>query len=627
VRRIDMTGSGIKPLITGYLQLRRIAVIALLLPTTIMAQERISRPGVYSGYSRMLYQEVVHNSQYLVMRDGTKLAATIYRPAIDGKAVQVPYPVIWEGTTSRGRRNTDGTVQLSAEVSWGIEPGGLQGILEIVKFGYVLVQVERRGQSASMGYMRGYHDWTESLDAYDITEWLARQPWSDGKIGVFGCSNTGEAALHAATDMPPHLKAVFAGCYSWNKYDGFFRGGILANWGTGPQSAPASSGLTAIPVDEDKDEAMLKEAVKQHEQEIKLLALWKGMPYRDSWSDLVSSRFWQEGSVSTYQVAIERTGVGVYSYGGWYDDFRREAFVASINLHNPTKLLIGPWGHCQTSGLDIITERLRFFDYWLKGIDNGIMNEPQIYYYTVGAPEGTEWRFTSRWPLPNERATEYFLHAGGALGTKAPAGAVGKDDYTVSYDVTCPKPVGLGQTCVLDDKGITYTSAALTADMELTGHPVVHLWVSSTAKEGNFFAYLEDVAPDGGAKIITDGRLRGSLRKLNTPPYSFMGLPWHRSFQEDALEFFPGRPEELVFDCLPLSYIFGSGHRIRLTITGADPREKDRIEISPPPRISIFSDSTRSSYITLPVIPNGGGHADKQSGKPDLAQACVSGCD
>jgi len=104
-----------------------------------------------------------------------------------------------------------------------------------------------------------------------------------------------------------------------------------------------------------------------------------------------------------------------YSYGGWYDDFRREAFVASTSLHNPSKLLIGPWGHCQNDGLDLITERLRFFDYWLKGIDNGIMKEPKIYYHTVGAPEGTEWRFTSQWPLPDERTTKYYLQAGGAL--------------------------------------------------------------------------------------------------------------------------------------------------------------------------------------------------------------------
>jgi len=93
------------------------------------------------------------------------------------------------------------------------------------------------------------------------------------------------------------------------------------------------------------------------------------------------------------------------------------------------------------------------------------------------------------------------------------------------------------------------------------------------------------------------------------------------------MPFTHGKPEELVFDLLPLSYIFEKGHRIRLTITGADPREKDRVQSSPAPRITIYRDATHSSYITLPVIPNGGGHADSRSVKPDPAQACASGCD
>jgi len=126
--------------------------------------------------------------------------------------------------------------------------------------------------------------------------------------------------------------------------------------------------------------------------------------------------------------------------------------------------------------------------------------------------------------------------------------------------------------------------------------------VSSTARDVNFFVYLEDVAPDGSVSIITDGRLKGSLRALGTPPYSVFGLPWHRSFQEDALAFEPGRPAEVVFDCLPLSYVFAAGHRIRVTITGADPRERERIELSPPPTITIHRDRLRSSCILLPVI-------------------------
>ena len=608
-----MLGSTIIERIPIQLLLQWFAVIVLLLPILAMAQEVISKPGEYRGYSRMLYDEVVHNSQYIVMRDGTRLAVTIFRPAIDGKAVETPYPVIWEGATSRGMRNPDGTVMLMADLmgqyAQGKERVGLQSDLDIVKFGYVLATVERRGQGASMGYMRGYHSWIESLDAYDTTEWLAKQSWSDGNVGVYGCSNTGEAAMHVPAAMPPHLKAIFAGCYSWNKYDGFLRGGILANWGTGPQSNPISAGLKAIPVDEDKDESMLKEAIRQHESEINLLALWKNMPYRDSWSDLVKSRFWMEGSTSTYQVPIERTGVGIYSYAGWKDDFRREQFVAYSALHNPSKLLIGPWEHCQNQGFDLITERLRFFDYWLKGIDNGIMKESPIYYYTIGAPRGAKWRFTSQWPLPDEMPTKYYLEANGILSTTSPDNSDGKDDFLVNYDVTLPK-TGTGfeqiwQSCVLDDKGITYTSSVLPTDIEFTGHPIVNLWISSTAEEGNFFVYLEDVTPDGSVSIVTDGRLKGSLRSLNTPPYKFLGLPYHRSFQEDARPFTPGQPTQLIFDCLPMSYVFKSGHRIRLTITGADPREKDRSQLSPPPRITIFRDSVHSSYISLPMIPNG----------------------
>jgi hypothetical protein len=107
---------------------------------------------------------------------------------------------------------------------------------------------------------------------------------------------------------------------------------------------------------------------------------------------------------------------------------------------------------------------------------------------------------------------------------------------------------------------------------------------------------------DGKVSIITDGRLKGSLRAMGTPPYSVFGLPWHRSFQEDAQAFVPGQPAEVVFDCLPLSHLFAPGHRIRMTITWADPREKDRMQLFPPPTISIHRDAVHSSYITLPII-------------------------
>jgi putative CocE/NonD family hydrolase len=567
---------------------------------------KVSRPGVYTGYSAQLYSDVSIHSQYIVMRDGIRLAATIYRPAIDGKADTSPWPVIWEGTTSRGRRNPDGSISYDAMRKTATIPGGLSAMTDLVKYGYVVVQIERRGQGASMGAMRGYHGWTESLDAYDITEWLAQQPWSNGRIGVYGCSNTGEAALHAATAMPPHLQAIFAGCFAWNKFDGFYRGGILANWGTGPQFAPMSAGMASIPVDEDKEEALLKQAIQEHQKQTNLLGLWESMPFRDSWSPQVESRFWIVGSVSTYQTQIERTSVGIYMTGGFKDDFRREQIIAYSNLHNPSKLLIGPWLHCQNEGFDLVTERLRFFDYWLKDIKNGIMNEPPIYYYTAGAPQGQEWRSATQWPLPNEQPTPYYLQAGKRLGMEKPVGASSKDTFQVNYNVEKEAHPGaflFQPPGPQDEKGITYTTPALTREMELTGHPIVHLWVSSTANDGHFFAYLEDIDPSGKATVVTDGRLRASLRALGTAPYKLLGLPYHRGFAEDAEPLRPGQPEELVFDMLPLSRIFPAGDRIRITITGADPREKDRPESTPSPVVSIYRDRTHQSYIVLPLIP------------------------
>src|SRR5690606_1629981 len=117
--------------------------------------------------------------------------------------------------------------------NYGISRGhGISEFPNLAHHGYVVVQVARRGLGQSFGVRRGYHDRNEAQDAYEITQWLAEQPWSDGRVGVYGCSNSGDAALHVMSVRPPALKAVFAGCFSWHKYDAFRRGGIFAQWGT-----------------------------------------------------------------------------------------------------------------------------------------------------------------------------------------------------------------------------------------------------------------------------------------------------------------------------------------------------------------------------------------------------------
>ncbi|MFC4003829.1 CocE/NonD family hydrolase [Prauserella oleivorans] len=579
--------------------------MALLLVTAVPAtaaeaEPRISRPGEYSGYAPVLYDEWVRTSQYVPMRDGTRLAVDLYRPAVDGRAVDTPHPVVWEHQLSRASRAEDGTVNLAGVTS---------GMAELTRYGYVVAYVDRRGNGASFGTMTGYHSRTEAADAYDIMDWLATQPWSDGQIGVFGCSNTGEAAMHAATAGSPHLKAVFAGNYSFHKYDGFQRGGIRANWGVGPNRT-IEEDLRNLPVDADPNGELLYQAALEHQANTQLRDMWRAAPFRDSHVDSVGARPWIDYSVATYAERIERSGVPIYSYDGWDDDFRKEILVSAATLSNPHKVLIGPWPHCGHEGFDLVAEQHRFFDYWLKGIDNGIMAEPPIHYYTTSGETG-RWNSAKSWP-PEASATRYYLAEGptgtvgsvndGALTTSTPRGHGGADVYHVDYSVSCPEPVGLNQTCPQDERGLTYTSAPLPEATELTGHPVVSLRLSSTAADGNVFAYLESVAPDGSVRILTDGRLWLSIRDTAKAPFDVLGTPWHRGLERDAEPMRPHKAERVSFDMLPVSTVVPAGHRLRVTITGADVRESNRQEQSPAPVYTVHREPGHASSIDLPIV-------------------------
>lgn len=558
------------------------------------APERVSAPGVYEGYSPVLYDEWVRTSEYVPMRDGTRLAVDIYRPAVDGAAVDTPYPVIWEHQLSRASVGPDGEPSLAAVRS---------GMAELTRYGYVVALADRRGNGASFGSMIGYHPRTEAEDAYDLMEWFAAQPWAQENIGVYGCSNTGEAAMHAATAGSAHLKAVFAGNYSFHKFDGLNRGGIRANWGVGPNRT-LEQDLTNLPVDGDEDGALLYQAALEHQENTSLRDMWRAAPYRDSHVDMVDARPWEDYSVATFREVIEESGVALYSWDGWQDDFRKEVFVSAANLTNPHKVLVGPWGHCGTDGFDMVTEQLRFFDHWLKGVDNGIMDEPTYLWFTERSDGTGEWVHEEEWPRDGAATV---LHLGGGAGGTVDSvndgvltldETTGSDEYTVDYDLTCPDPVGLGQTCPQSEHGLTYTTPPLAADLEVTGHPVLELLLASTAEDQDVFAYLEDVAPDGTVRIVTDGRLRASLRANHEAPWDTLGLPWHRSYAADAQPLVPGETAELAFDLLPLSHVFEAGHRIRLTLTGADVRESMREEVSPAPVLTV----DRASALTLPTV-------------------------
>jgi hypothetical protein len=305
--------------------------------------------------------------------------------------------------------------------------------------------------------------------------------------------------------------------------------------------------------------------------------------------------------------------------------FPRDAFLYFSNLSNPKKIMIGPWAHPELGSLDLSTELLRWFDYWLKGIDNGIMNEAPIYYFTMGNGKNSGWHSAWQWPLPSEKRTNYYFEGirsgsldsvnDGSLSVALPPSSGGADEYQVDYSATSGKATRwaagydvmtqpYSQTMMFNDqKGLTYTTPPLTAKVEVTGHPVVHLWVTSSAKDGDFFVYLEDVGEARYSKYITEGNLRASHRAISTPPFENLGLPYHRSYAEDTADLHE-RPVELVFDLLPTSYVFDAGHAIRVTITCADKDTALTPQLDPPPTVHLYREADHASYIVLPIIPN-----------------------
>ena len=227
---------------------------------------------------------------------------------------------------------------------------------------------------------------------------------------------------------------------------------------------------------------------------------------------------------------------------------------------------------------------------------------------------GTErWRSADRWPPPH-RLTRWFLAADGALAMAAPGGS-GEDAYTVDFAAG----TGAGSRwSALDGRPLrdpypdraerdeilqVYDSPPLPAPTEVTGHPQVTLWVRSSAPDGAFFAYLEDVAPDGHVEYVTEGMLRALHRRYAAPdPHDPRSAPRRSFLRKDAAPLVPGDVAELTFELLPTSYVFGAGHRIRLALAGAD---RDHFALVPeegPPTVHFQRSRAHPSLLVLPVV-------------------------
>jgi putative CocE/NonD family hydrolase len=580
------------------------------------------------------------------MRDGVKIAVDLHLPKGLSAGEKIP-TILYQTRYIRAleyRWPFSMFVRTPNEVS--------RSIRYFVEHGYAWVSVDARGSGASYGIRPYPYSPDEIKDGAEIVDWIIRQPWSDGKVGTFGTSYTGSTSEFLLVNNHPAAKAAAPRFSLFDAYtDIAFPGGIHLTWFTqkwaagnlaidtntitdkfGPKVRMMVKGIK--PVDEDKDRSLLAGAIEDHRNNNNVHTEALGITFRD---DVGPSGAGSIDSFSphSYIDKIKSSGAAVYCYSGWYDGaYQHAAIKRYMTLSNPKKLIIGPWEHGARQGIspwasshdpnfDRDAEMLRFFDYHLKGIENGIMDEKLIHYFTMGEEK---WKWADTWPLPNQQTRTLYFSGEHRLAGEKPAADTGHDTYVVDYSagtgdaarwnsLTGPRGdtlFGYPNRTEEDQKLLCYTSAPLTEDMEVTGHPIVRMYVTSTADDGNFFVYLEDVEPTGHVTYVTEGELRALHRKVRAeePPHKLV-VPYHTFKREDAMPLVPGEVAELVFDLLPTSYLFKAGHSVRVAIAGADKDHFALMETNPPPTLEFQRNQTYASAIELPVIPRQGNRGNR----------------
>jgi putative CocE/NonD family hydrolase len=634
------------------------AVVLLFVYRKQAGRKEVSQFGQYQGYSEAIYDGYERRSQYLALDDGTRLAYDLLLPTKDGVPADEPLPVLFKYTPYLRTFtifDTDDNLLLGElyELKW-YEKAMLrlrykisdQGHLMDAVFntgwlkpmlyhGYAVIVVERPGTGASFGVMDpSFEVGAEQADY--ILDWIAAQDWCDGNIGMYGDSWQAMIQFAAASTGNRHLKAILPVSSSLDSYSAVnYRGGVyndkfntLFSWSTGALE------VLAAPVDGDGDGVLLAQARAERSGSTvgeKSVEVMKKYPFHDS-TTADGKNVW-EGDFALYPFIdrINKAGVPIYMTNGWYDLFTSDMFLWYASLTVPRRLVLRPLDHSEVeddaADLSFGAEAHRWFDYWLKGIDNGIMEEPSIIYYTIGAPKEDAWQTSDRWPLTSQKATRFYLDEGksgtvdslndGFLNAEAPTGPTAYDTYTVDYSTTSGENSRWGAVLAAsdypnmrrnDEKALTYTTLPLETDAEVTGHPVVRLWLVTGAPDLDVFVYLEEVDGKGNSTYITEGNLRASHRALNAAPYDNLGLPHHRHYESDLEPIPAEEPFELIFDLLPTSYLFQVGNRIRVTIAFADADNFDTPVLDPPPTLKLLRNARFPAYIELPVVhhPNAG---------------------
>ncbi|MCH8845044.1 MAG: CocE/NonD family hydrolase [SAR324 cluster bacterium] len=579
--------------------------------------------------SQPRYGVITETDVMVPMADGTLLAIDIYRPAAEGK-----FPALVERTPYD--KTSSSEIRVGAHTYFA-------------ERGYVFLVQDTRGRFASQGDFYPFLDdgWLEHRDGFDTVNWIARQPWSNGDVGVLGGSHTGQTAYMIAPTQPPALRAIFARESASDLYDHWiYRGGAFEHafvtaW-TARFFAPDIVTRTYEGAERDGVLAMLEASVSSQQTGYWNLPLTDyaafksiaGLQFYDDWlAHNTDGAYWWQQNVGLQH---HRFQVPVYHLGGWYDIFLPgtlnnytgiAANGGSALARNNQKLVIGPWVHGPTNvgqvavgdlefpGADAVSYngiRLKWFDRWLLGAANGVMDEPPVLIYVMG---DNEWRTENEWPLARTEYRAYYFGGGtsgsidslndGTLSTQAPRGA--HHPHGFEYDPRDPVPTLGGNTLFVangprdhrkaDQRSLTYTSDVLSRALEVTGPIKAVLYGVSSAVDTDWTVRISEVYPDGRSINIVDGILRARYRESKTHP--------------TLIE--PGRIYRYEIDLWATSNVFQAGNRIRVAVHSSNfPRWDRNLNTAESPETgarpqtalnTVFLDELRPSHVILPIIP------------------------
>lgn len=515
----------------------------------------------------------VENRQVVMvpMRDGIELATNIYLPEGDG-----PWPVI----LTRTPYNKNGADNSAATYN---------------NRGYALVSQDVRGRYESEGENQPFENDIE--DGYDTVEWIAAQPFSNGKVGIFGTSAPGITSNLAAASAPPHLTAAYVTVapdslfYRSRFVGGVFKESHSGGWLRG-------QGVSEADINAYKARAVLDEQ-------------WRA-------TDFLFHR--------------ENVQIPIYNVGGWHDIYAEGSLHNFVYLQNEgnlqargkQKLFMGAFGHGMLQG-DLeypngglingdIDEQLRWWDYWLQDIDNGIMDEPPVSYYMMASARKGNVSDKNRvihadsWP-PAAQETRFYLQPDMSLATQPPTAAEAQKTYT--FDPSNPVPTVGGQNLGSDvgprdqreigerQDYLRFTTPVLSEDVVVAGHIDMELYVSTDALDTDFVVKLVDIYPDGYEALILDYPIRARFRNGQDP--------------EDVELMTPGAVEKLVINMWSTAQTFEAGHRIGVHVTSSN---YPRFAVNPnngaalddsetqaqAAQNTVYFDAERPSAIVLPVV-------------------------